>query len=447
MGRGPDGGPALTARLVLRRLTVRRSGAAATALRDVDLRLGAGEAVALSGRSGTGKTTLLHAVAGLIPWARPGRVEGEVEIDGGTVDDLDPGQRAHLLATCLDRPDAQLFLATPRAELEAARRLFGDGPLSGCAPELLGLGPLLDRRVTELSSGERQRVALALALLGTPRPVLLDEPTANLDAAGTAALVELLRRMAAEGGAALVAEQAGWRLAPGVDRWLRLAEGAAAAAPPAAPPALPGVGHAPGSEVVLAARGLTIARAGRTLLERVELTLRRGELVLLTGANGAGKSTLAEVLTGVRRAAAGDVRRHRRTVLALPSAELQLLAPKVSAELAAAAAPAERARVLRRHRLEHLAARAPWSLSRGERQRLLHAALDTLRPEVMVLDEPAQGLDPEDLAELVDRIHRRAARGRAYLLVSHRAELAGAVHRHLEIAGERIVEVLEGGRA
>ena len=63
----------------------------------------------ISGRSGTGKTTLTHVVAGLVPWLRPADMDGEVLLDGESVDDLDPGQRAHLLATCLDRPDAQLF--------------------------------------------------------------------------------------------------------------------------------------------------------------------------------------------------------------------------------------------------------------------------------------------------------------------------------------------------
>jgi ABC-type multidrug transport system ATPase subunit len=126
----------------------------------------------------------------------------------------------------------------------------------------------------------------------------------------------------------------------------------------------------------------------------------------------------------------------------LPSAELQLFAGSVVAEVAAAGASrSEVARVLRRHRLEPLAARAPWTLSRGERQRLVHAALDLRRPAVMIVDEPAQGLDPEDLVAFVELVHRRAARGRAYLIISHRFELSEAVHRRLEIVEGRLVEV------
>jgi energy-coupling factor transport system ATP-binding protein len=126
----------------------------------------------------------------------------------------------------------------------------------------------------------------------------------------------------------------------------------------------------------------------------------------------------------------------------LPSAELQLFGRTVSDEVAAAGAPwRDTARVLRRHGLEHLAARAPWTLSRGERQRLVHAALDLERPGLMIVDEPSQGLDPEDLKVFVELVHRRAAKGRAYLVISHRLELAGAVHRRLRIAGGRLEEI------
>ena len=126
----------------------------------------------------------------------------------------------------------------------------------------------------------------------------------------------------------------------------------------------------------------------------------------------------------------------------LPSAELQLFGRSVMEEVSSAGAGREEsARVLRRHRLEHLAARAPWTLSRGEQQRLVHARLDLARPEVMVVDEPAQGLDPEDLAAFVHLVHRRAQKGRAYLIISHRLELETAAHRRLEIRDKNVIEV------
>ncbi len=94
----------------------------------------------------------------------------------------------------------------------------------------------------------------------------------------------------------------------------------------------------------------------------------------------------------------------------------------------------EVARVLRRHRLEALAARAPWSLSRGERQRLVHAAIDVLQPPVVIIDEPAQGLDSQDLVAFMELVIRRAVRGRSYIIITHRLEIAESCHRHFDLS-------------
>jgi energy-coupling factor transport system ATP-binding protein len=429
-------------------LSVRLPAEARPVLDRVTLRVESGEVVGVLGRSGCGKSTLLHAVAGLVPWQRPAEVRGDLALDGESLVELDPGQRAHLLATCLDRPEAQLFLASARHELEAARRLYGASPLADRVVDELELGPLLDRRITELSSGECQKVAVAVALCGSPRPVLLDEPTAHLDAAGARALARLLAAVRDEGGPVLVTEQAGWRLDGSGSRWVALDRGRLDPSPAPVAPQLPAPDRGCDSRVVLRASGLELRRGGQTLVVGAELELRAGEVVLVTGPNGAGKSTLARVVAGVERAHAGRVEpTGDQVALMLPQAELQLFATTVARELDTAGAGTEEvARVLRRHRLEHLAARAPWTLSRGERQRLVHAALDLLRPAVLVVDEPGQGLDPEDMVELVRLIHRRAAKGRAYLVISHRLELAAAAHRHFEIRGRELVEVARGGK-
>lgn len=422
-------------------LSIRLSGEARPILNDLGLSLRPGQAVGLTGRSGCGKSTLIHAMAGLIPWLRPADVSGEVAIGGDSVIDLDPGQRSHLLAACLDRPDGQLFLPTVRQEITAACRLHGCEEKSRVLAAAFAVSHLMERRITELSSGQRQRVALACAFAGSPRPVLLDEPTAHLDEEGVDALCSAVADLVGDGGSFLVAEQAGWRLARAMGSWLRLVGGRLEIVEPPAAPHLPAPAPAE-NRVVLSCRGLAVERGGQELLADVDFQLRAGEVVLLTGANGAGKSSLARVLAGLRRPHRGRVDCDRQAALMLPSAELQLFAATVAGEVeAAGAGREENARVLRRHRLEHHAARAPWTLSRGERQRLVHATLDLMRPEVMIVDEPAQGLDPEDLADFVHLVHRRAEKGRAYLIVSHRLELARAVHRHLQIRDRSLVEV------
>ncbi len=423
-------------------LSLRYPKAALPVLRDVGFSLAPGEALGLIGRSGAGKTSLLHAVAGLIPWLTPASVAGRVTVAGEPVEDLDPGQRARVIATCLDRPEAQLFLATVRHEIEAARRLYGGGAMVETAVEGFALGPLLDRRVTELSSGERQRVALAVALAGCPRPVLLDEPTAHLDTEGEAALVDLLGRAGDSGAAVAITEQSGWRLTDAITGWCEIEDGRLGPSETPRRPVVRTPDHPPGADSVLGCHGLSVSRAGRTLVEGLDFDLFEGEVVLLSGPNGSGKSTLARVLAGLLAPAAGAVTRNGRVGLMLPEADLQLFAATVAGEVAAAGiSQEERARVLRRHRLEHLAARAPWSLSRGEQQRLVHAALDLLRPAIMIIDEPAQGLGAEDVLAFLELVRRRSAKGRAYLIVSHRPELAAAAHRRFVLRDRRLDEV------
>ena len=419
-------------------LRVRLPAHSTPLLRSASLQLSPGTVGGLIGASGAGKTTLLHAINGLLGWMRPAEISGRLELGDDSLLDLDPGQRAHLLASCLDRPAAQLFLATPRQELEAARRLHGDSPLRNEALDALDLRPLLDRRIAELSSGERQRLALANAFMGCPRPVLLAEPPAHLDIGAVRAFRQLLRRTGDLGGSVLVAEQAGWRLDDVVDRWWSLADGELADTTAPTAPILPAPTHEPSSQPVLALSGVAVERGGRRLLDGVDLTVHAGEVVMVSGPNGSGKSTLAEVAAGLRRPAGGMVEGTRHAALMLPSAELQLFAATVQGELNARGGFEPQARVLRRHRLEHLAARAPWTLSRGERQRLVHAALDLLQPPVMVVDEPAQGLGPEELGMLIRLIQRRAQRGRGYLVISHREELAAAAHRHLRVIDGRL---------
>ena len=431
--------------LRLERLGVRLPGRHPAVIRDVDLDVAAGGVAALTGPSGGGKSTLLHAIAGLIPWSRPGLVSGDVLVGDESVLDLDVAQRAHLVATCLDRPEAQLFLPTVGQELEAARSLHGCASLLGAAIEALGLAGFEERRVVELSSGERQRLALAVALAAAPRPVLLDEPTANLDDDGVRALRDALDRVSAGGGAVLLTEHAGWRLSDSVNRWLALEGGVVSAVPAPRPPAFAPL-PPPRRQRIVELDGLRVERGGRRLLEDASLHLDAGEVVALTGANGAGKSSLARVVAGHSlpggRATVRWRVRPSWVGIMLPAADLQLFSDTVAGELALSGATGGAAAgVLSRYRLEALAGRAPWTLSRGERHRLVHAAIECLDPPLLILDEPAQGLDPAAIGQLAEALAAAAARGRATLILTHRAELAAFCHRRLHLEGGHLVPV------
>jgi iron complex transport system ATP-binding protein len=158
---------------------------------DAALAIAEGELVALVGPNGSGKTSLLHALAGI------GGATGTVRIDGTDPRRLGPARRPSLLTYLPAARD----IAWPLA----ARDLIALGG-GGADFPALELAPLLDRRIDTLSTGERSRVLIARALAPRPKLLLLDEPTANLDPLWQIRLMELVRSEIGGGGrAALVA--------------------------------------------------------------------------------------------------------------------------------------------------------------------------------------------------------------------------------------------------
>jgi lipoprotein-releasing system ATP-binding protein len=198
-------------------------------LRDLELQVAAGEMVAITGASGVGKSTLLHVLGTL---DRPER--GAVTIAGEDVFRLQPErldsfrnrllgfvfQFHHLLPefTALENVAMPLLIGrVPAREAWArARSLLSD----------LGLGDRLEHRPGALSGGEQQRVAVARALIRSPRVLMADEPTGNLDEATGGRLYELLRRLNREREVSVVLVTHNVRLAAACDRALHLEGGA-----------------------------------------------------------------------------------------------------------------------------------------------------------------------------------------------------------------------------
>ncbi|KQO51554.1 thiol reductant ABC exporter subunit CydD [Sphingomonas sp. Leaf257] len=186
----------VTAPLILRDVAIQYPGSDAPAVSHLSLRIDAGETVALLGPSGSGKTSVLHLLLGLAPLSA-----GTVEAGGGPLTSLAghaswAGQHPLLIAgTIRDN----LTLAHPRSDELAIQRAVaaaGLGPILAARPG--GLGAMLDARGSGLSGGERRRIALARALLNPALFLLLDEPTAHLDAAAEAALIATIARAAKE---------------------------------------------------------------------------------------------------------------------------------------------------------------------------------------------------------------------------------------------------------
>ncbi|WP_426724589.1 ATP-binding cassette domain-containing protein [Curtobacterium flaccumfaciens] len=383
------------------------------------------------------------------------------------------------------------------------------------ALDVVGLDLPLDRSTAQLSGGQRQRLALAGVLAMRPGALVLDEPCANLDPDGVAQVHDAVRALLDETGATLLVvehrigtwldlvdrlvllEPGGGVVAdgpparvladhgealtaagvwvPGVEpargsaRRLQRARGRAGEMPGLSGGATaafrplgegePGEGvgvgeRDQGTAVLLEARGLGTARGKQPVGNGIDLELRAGQVLAVTGPNGVGKSTLGLTLAGLLPPAAGELHAtdafadgigtapHAWTSRELAARigtvfqdpEHQFVARSVREEIEAGpralGAPdaAERATVLLdEFGLAHLADANPFTLSGGEQRRLAIASVIAARPPVVVLDEPTSGQDRATWQAVVGRLGALADAGTAVVAVTHDRDLVRAL--------------------
>ncbi|MEU5374592.1 ATP-binding cassette domain-containing protein [Streptomyces sp. NPDC005968] len=241
-------------------LAVRRG--AVEALHQVDLTVTAGETVALMGRNGAGKSTLLSALVGLVEPAR-----GSVRTGGVVPHRTAPRDLVRRVGLVPQEPRDLLYADTVGAECAAADR-DADAVPGSCRALVTELLPGVtdDAHPRDLSEGQRLALALAVVLTARPRLLLLDEPTRGLDYAAKARLVAVLRGLAAEGHAIVLATHDVELAAELAHRVVILAEGEVVADGPAAEVVVASPSFAPQVTKVLAPQQwLTVAQVREAL--------------------------------------------------------------------------------------------------------------------------------------------------------------------------------------
>ncbi|WP_018545376.1 ABC transporter ATP-binding protein [Streptomyces sp. LaPpAH-108] len=258
--RRTDGSPATPQVAEVRDLGVRRGRI--RALAGVDLTVRPGETVALMGRNGAGKSTLLGSLVGLVePTA------GSVRVGGAVPHRITPRELVQKVGLVPQEPRDLLYADTVAAECAAADRDAGAEP-GTCRALVSGLLPGItdDTHPRDLSEGQRLALALAVVLTARPPLLLLDEPTRGLDYAAKARLVTVLRGLAAEGHAIVLATHDVELAAEIAHRVVLLADGEVIADGPTAEIVVSSPSFAPQVTKILAPQPwLTVAEVRRAL--------------------------------------------------------------------------------------------------------------------------------------------------------------------------------------
>jgi len=422
------------------------------------------EFMLLIGDSASGKSTAMQAVCGFIPEIIPAEITGEIRIDGRAYRDAVDISRV----ACMVQQDPETQFCTETVEEEVAFGPENFGlPRSeirsavNTALESVGASHLIDRMLSTLSGGEKQKVAIASMLAIKPKLLILDEPTSNLDPRSVSEMLRVVDDLRMSTDMTLVVVE--HRAAGFLDMASRIAimdAGHLATETTRGSTAFkelesslreripyPKVKRRAGS--VLSVSGLSYEVEGQRILNDISLSVEDGAILAVTGPNGAGKTTLLRHITGLVEPQEGSLkildrsidRRHpvepwtlgKDVGYVFQNPNHQVFEKTVDKEIRFASenfgVDDKAAAVSVRDFEAEESVRSfvhPHSLSFGQKRRVCIRSASSHGPRVVLLDEPFAGQDSKNAEKICQMLAKLQNDGKTIVIVTHDIEFARA---------------------
>jgi len=431
-------------------------------LSSINLSIKKGEFILLCGRSGCGKTTLTRLINGLIPYFYEGALKGEVLIHGKNIKDMKQNQIARIVGSVFQDPRTQFFTVDTTSEIIFSCENFGiDKNIMlkrlNNTIKTLKIESLVEKSIFNLSSGEKQKIAIASAYALEPEIYVFDEPSANLDYRATEDIRHILTILKERGHTIIISEHRLHYLKDLIDRALymdrgrikeeynrknflsimdddRINKGLRFIYP---------------EKIIINQKKTEINEQGNfldikelafgykkclNLIESFCITAKKGEIIGITGSNGAGKTTFGKILCGLMRETSGTIKinslnakdshRLKKTYLVMQDADYQLFTESVEKELMLGNEDCPMLNkkvddVLKSMGLSELKERHPASLSGGQKQRLTIAVSMLKDPDILILDEPTSGLDAESMQKVISIIQKISEKKKIVFVITH----------------------------
>ena len=449
--------------IIIKDLTYSYPEADYPTLEGINLDIREGEFVLLIGPTGSGKSTFLYCLNGLIPHVFAGDIRGDIRINGISPQEITVAEISRIVGTVFQNPESQIFML--KVEDDVA---FGCENLSLPKEEVIkrrdmalkemGLLHVRNAETFNLSGGMKQRLAISSIYAMGPNIFLFDEPTTDLDSKGRGELLGIIRKLKEKGNTILLVEHQYEDFLPVTDRVIILENGKIINETKSFH-SIRTVSRErrcfKGYSNEIDIQDLTFGyRKERPILKDINLNIRRGELIAVCGENGSGKTTLLKIMAGLLKPDKGRFallgfnnpaieELIGRVGFLFQNPDEQLFANSVEEEIMFGPLQlkkkVDKEEYLKLANFNTVRKRHPQTLSRGQRQLLAILSILAMEPQVIILDEPTTGLDYNNLCSLFKILNTLVNENKTVIFSTHHMGVKEFADRAILLEDGRIV--------